>query len=104
MAKFNTEFNINTSSLSTNFNVENQLINTDLENYIYITNDGKYNFPVATDKVLGGIIVGQNLKINDLGVLSVDTIDDVEQDNTKPITSNAVYTTVGNINALLEQI
>lgn len=38
------------------------------------------------------------------GILSVNTADDVEQDNTLPITSAAVYTEVGNINALLETI
>lgn len=38
------------------------------------------------------------------GVLSVNTADTAEKDNTLPITSSAVYTTVGNINALLETI
>lgn len=38
------------------------------------------------------------------GVLSVNRATDVEQDNTLPITSAAVYETVGNINALLESI
>lgn len=33
--------------------------------------------------------------------LAVDTANAVEQDNTKPITSSAVYAVVGNINALL---
>lgn len=38
------------------------------------------------------------------GILSVNRATDVEQDNTLPITSAAVYETVGNINALLESI
>ena len=38
------------------------------------------------------------------GVLRVNTIDRVEQDNTQPITSAAVYTTVGNISAILDTI
>lgn len=38
------------------------------------------------------------------GVLSVNTADDVEKDNTLPVTSAAVYTEVGNINALLATI
>jgi hypothetical protein len=38
------------------------------------------------------------------GVLSVNTATDVEADNTLPVTSAAVYTEVGNINALLETI
>lgn len=58
----------------------------------------------ATTDTLGGIIVGAGLKITDTGLLSVDTVDQVEQDNTKPITSAAVYTEVGNINALLATI
>lgn len=38
------------------------------------------------------------------GILSVNTANVVEQDNTLPVTSAAVYTEVGNINALLESI
>lgn len=47
--------------------------------------------------------IGQGLKLEGK-MLSVDTADIVEQDNTKPITSSAVYTAVGNINALLSTI
>lgn len=45
--------------------------------------------------------VGKNLSITEDGVLSVDTTDSAEQDNTKPITSAGVNLVVGNINALL---
>lgn len=38
------------------------------------------------------------------GVLSVNTADAVERDNTLPITSAAVHTTVGNIETLLKLI
>ena len=38
------------------------------------------------------------------GVLSVNTADEVEQDNTLPVTSAAVHTTVGNIETLLRLI
>lgn len=38
------------------------------------------------------------------GVLSVNTANVVEEDNTLPVTSAAVNTTVGNINALLATI
>lgn len=38
------------------------------------------------------------------GTLSVNTADVVEEDNTLPVTSAAVYTEVGNINALLATI
>ena len=53
----------------------------------------------------GGInyIIGDGLKLEGR-TLSVDTATEVQQDNTKPITSAAVYTTVGNIEALLETI
>lgn len=47
--------------------------------------------------------IGSGLKLND-NVLSVDTADEVEEDNTKPITSAAVHTTVGNIEILLATI
>ena len=48
--------------------------------------------------------IGHGLKIDDNNVLSVDTAPNVEENNTLPITSAAVYTEVGNINALLETI
>lgn len=51
----------------------------------------------------GGYAIGDGLKVEN-GKLSVDTATDAEQDNTKPITSGAVYTAVGNINALLATI
>lgn len=38
------------------------------------------------------------------GVLSINTADAVEKDNSLPVTSNAVYTMVGNIEALLKTI
>lgn len=58
----------------------------------------------ATEERLGGIKVGSNLTITEDGILSVDTTDTMEQDNTRPITSAAVYTTVGNIEILLSTI
>ncbi len=64
----------------------------------------EYVLPIATDITLGGVKVGHALQITTDGTLSVDTVDDVEEDNTKPITSKGVYTTVGNINALLASI
>ena len=53
----------------------------------------------------GGYQIGSGLKLDaETNTLSVDTTDAVEKDNTKPITSAAVYTEVGNINALLATI
>ena len=58
----------------------------------------------ATPNTLGAIKVGENLKITDEGVLSVDTSSSIYDDNTKPITSAAVYKEIGNIGALLQTI
>lgn len=52
----------------------------------------------------GAIKPGKNLYIAEDGTLNVDTADAVEQDNTRPITSAAVHTTVGNIEILLGTI
>ena len=53
----------------------------------------------------GGYTIGDGLKLDAAtNTLSVDTADAVEKDNTKPVTSAAVYTEVGNINALLATI
>lgn len=60
--------------------------------------------PVASETVLGGVKVGKNLTIDKNGVLSVDTAEKVERDNSLPITSAAVFVEVGNINTLLETI
>ena len=43
---------------------------------------------------------GHGLKLED-GVLSVDCANVVEQDNTLPVTSAAVYVELGNVEALL---
>ena len=65
---------------------------------------GGGTLPIASSDVLGGIKVGDSLKISADGVLSVDTAKAIEEDNTKPVTSAAVYTEVGNIEALLSKI
>ena len=53
----------------------------------------------------GGYTIGDGLKLDAAtNTLSVDTAYAVEKDNTKPVTSAAVYTEVGNINALLATI
>ena len=51
----------------------------------------------------GSLEIGDGLKFSG-GKLVVDTADNVEQDNTKPVTSAAVYTEIGNIEALLAAI
>lgn len=53
----------------------------------------------------GGYTIGAGLKLDpESNILSVDTAKTVEQDNTLPVTSAAVYTTVGNIEVLLGTI
>lgn len=58
-----------------------------------------------------GVEAGDSMNIDGVtlikssdGIVRVNTADDVEQDNTLPITSAAVYTNVGNIEVLLETI
>ena len=53
----------------------------------------------------GGYQIGPGLKLDaETNTLSVDTAEIVEKDNTKPVTSAAVFAEVGNINALLATI
>lgn len=65
---------------------------------------GGADVPIASEAVAGLVRVGENLKISADGVLSVDTATAVEEDNTRPVTSAAVQTTVGNIEILLKTI
>lgn len=51
----------------------------------------------------GDIKTDDTLKLEN-GILSVNTTDKMEQDNTRPITAAGVYATVGNIEALLKTI
>ena len=53
----------------------------------------------------GGYTIGDGLKLDAAtNTLSVGAAATVEKDNTKPVTAAAVYTEVGNINALLATI
>lgn len=68
--------------------------------------EGKYNIKIESSG--GGTSdfnIGSGLKLDSItNTLSVDTTNNVEQDNTKPITSAGVYTVVGNIDELLKTI
>ena len=83
---------------------------TDSGELVFTMSDGKeissgnIQLPAASYEALGGIKVGENLKITPEGLLSVDTAGAVEKDNTKPVTSGAVHMEIGNIEALLENI
>lgn len=50
-------------------------------------------------------VIGAGLALEpETNTLHVDTADDAEKDNTRPITSAAVYTEIGNINKILSTI
>lgn len=72
-----------------------------------IARDGKVT-PVHVSGGGGGsgyiVDVSEDFSVDGSGKLSLRKADAVEQDNTRPITSAAVYTEVGNINALLATI
>lgn len=59
---------------------------------------------IATTETPGLVAIGSGLKVDSNGVASVDVANDAEADNTRPISSAAVYTQIGNINVLLESI
>lgn len=67
-------------------------------NGIEADENGNVNISVG-----GNVETDETLIIKD-GVLSVNTTDQMEQDNTLPITSAGVYATVGNIEVLLKTI
>lgn len=72
------------------------------------TYDGSQGVEVNIPTGGGGgtsYVIGDGLKLDpESNTLSVDTANAVEQDNTLPVTSAAVYTTVGNIETLLGTI
>lgn len=90
--------------------VEEQL-RADMGNLADLTTEDKSSLVAAINEVrqTGGggtaYTIGHGLKLDaETNTLSVDTADKMEQDNTLPITSAAVYVEVGNINALLRTI
>lgn len=98
---------INTSgsaSLSGAVMGHNVILATPAVDGITIIEGGGGPIVPATTETLGGIIVGDDLTITEEGRLSVDKTDEFSADNTKPVTASAVYTQIGNINALLATI
>ena len=90
--------------------VEEQL-RADMGNLADLTTEDKSSLVAAINEVrqTGGggtaYTIGHGLKLDaKTNTLSVDTADKMEQDNTLPITSAAVYVEVGNKNALLKTI
>lgn len=66
-----------------------------------ISVDGVELIPVDNNV---NIPLGDDLQADAQGVINIIKANAVEQDNTRPITAAAVYTEVGNINALLATI
>ena len=64
--------------------------------------DGASAWSEITDKPFNTI--DGNTLVNRSGTLYVNTTDNAEQDNTRPITSSGVHVICGNINALLQGI
>ena len=62
--------------------------------------DGAFRGPPGIDYKFGNGLALDS----ENNTLYVDTAKSVENDNTRPITAAAVYTEIGNINALLETI
>lgn len=87
-------------------------IQAQIGNLADLTTEEKKNLVAAINEAArsgggsgGGYNIGPGLKLDaETNTLSVDTAESVEKDNTKPVTSAAVYTEVGNINALLATI
>lgn len=71
------------------------------EGKVLTVSDGEAVWGVASGG--GSFQIGHGLLLED-NVLSVNVVNDAERDNTLPITSAAVYTTVGNIDSLLQTI
>ena len=86
-------------------------LRADMGNLADLTTEDKSSLVAAINEVrrTGGggtaYTIGHGLKLDaKTNTMSVDTADKMEQDNTLPITSAAVYVEVGNINALLKTI
>ena len=86
MAGFNAEFSASPSFTAT---------------FETTINTGTGSWPEITGKPFEHI--GDGLKVES-GTLKVDVANDAEKDNTRPISSAAVYTEIGNIDILLQTI
>ena len=74
--------------------------------YVWDPETGSYiNTGTPASGSGGGYKIGSGLKLDSAtNTLSVDVATDAEADNTRPITSAAVYTEIGNIDILLQTI
>lgn len=62
------------------------------------------DLPIATKEALGVVKIGDGLIVDETGRVSVDIAEQIEADNTKPISSAMAFVEIGNISALLGTI
>ena len=94
---FNIKFNNTEIPLNIDFNQSDEPLNASFE----LTGGGSSGIPLPEGGNYGDLLA------KDSGykqLMWVTPATAVEQDNTRPITSAAVYTEVGNINALLSLV
>lgn len=68
------------------------------------TNDDRLIDIGVSDGKQADIKIGETLRYDEHGNLQVNTVSEVEMDNTLPVTSSAVAVEIGNINVLLKAI
>lgn len=100
------EFESNSMVMHTTFGEVQQIPSAEIDAYLKSAVESYLatSLPTASGEKLGGVKVGESLIIDEFGVLNVNVAHAMEEDNTLPITSAAVYGEVGNINALLASI
>ena len=94
---------IGTGVQSVRVNERNEIIFVMADGRIINAGEVKTVVPTASADVSGTVKIGAGLKMQG-GVMSVDTANTVEKDNTKPVTSGAVHMEIGNIEVLLRAI
>lgn len=97
---FNAAFERIDNEIDITLDEESAEINADFKEIQQVGGNTQY---AAPDRA-GVVKVGENLSINEDGVLSVETATEANPDNTKPITAAAVAVQVGNIEILLRTI
>ena len=93
---FNIKFNTNEIPLNIDFNQSDDPFNATFN----LSGKGSSDIPIPEGGEYGDLLA----RGESSALMWVTPASAVEQDNTRPITSAAVYTEVGNINALLHLI
>lgn len=82
--------------------VQNKIITAAMNKKADLDESGKLKLEQIPEDIK--VKTDNTLKFSETGVLGVNTAQEVEKDNTLPITAAAVHTTVGNIEVLLGTI